>query len=189
MLPTDRVRYVCQNCRTVLYAPRDITEFVCADCGQHETRPRCSHRKTGPAINGIAKALLVLAVAGWTFVACDRHADAAQSLACDVAALARAEAGAVTAQRLAFETLDPAEGRVAREMVVAAVEQARTARALCSTAEPRAYVAPFEADADPWQTEAPAPLDATDLDATAVVLDLPAKLDALQAELSGMVRP
>jgi hypothetical protein len=184
MLTTDEdhAKYTCPTCRNDLWGPPEMTEYICGICGRVEKL-----RQYGNSRRALVGALLFIGTFGASYTACDAHA--AQSLACDVAALARAEAGAVTAQRLAFETLDPAEGRVAREMVVAAVEQARTARALCSTAEPRAYVAPFEADADPWQTEAPAPLDATDLDATAVVLDLPAKLDALQAELSGMVRP
>jgi hypothetical protein len=132
----------------------------------------------------ITRIALTLAIAGSTYAACDRHASAAQSLACDVAALARAEAGAVTAERAAFETLDPAESRVARELVTAAVEQLRAYRALCSVPG-EGQADPFEDQPKRWQDD----LGPGDLDATAMVLDLPARLDALQAELARTVRP
>ena len=84
-------------------------------------------------------------------------ARAAESPACDRSALARAEAAAVTAQRKAFESLDPAEGRVAAELVAAAVEQVRTARALCDVAAPSQSdpfdAAPAQDAIDPDQAE------------------------------------
>jgi hypothetical protein len=144
MLTTDEdhAKYTCPTCRNDLWGPPEMTEYICGICGRVENL-----RQYGNSRRALVGALLFIGTFGASYTACDAHA--AQSPACDVAALARAEAGAVTAQRLAFESLNPAESRVAREMVASAVEQLRAARALCAHEDPADAVAsstPFEAD-------------------------------------------
>jgi hypothetical protein len=76
----------------------------------------------------VRRIVLVLALAGGTYAACDAHAD---SLVCDHAALARAEATVLDAQaRYATATGWGAQNR-AVALVAAAGEQLRTARQLC----------------------------------------------------------
>jgi len=108
--------------------------------------------------------VLTLALAGATCPAATSRAD---SLACDLAALARAKAGVVDAQARYSMAGDWGAQNRALALVAAATEQLRTARALCSHPEPVELAAranPFEEDpfevssvAAPWHEPIPVP--------------------------------
>jgi hypothetical protein len=96
-------------------------------------------------MTAIRHALLTLALAGATFAACDRHANAA----CPQAG--PAEATLVDVQARLWELqLDPPSREPQRRALVAvlraAKEQLRSARAICSPAMPPAMANPFEED-------------------------------------------
>lgn len=80
----------------------------------------------------IRRIILVLGLALLSYAACDRHANAAESLYCDRAALIRAEAEANAAGRVLLACFDPDTCRLARELVARAVAQAEAARMLCA---------------------------------------------------------
>lgn len=105
--------------------------------------------------------------------------------------LAHAEAAAVVAQRVAWEAWTPAEEALARQLVAAAVEQLRTARAACSTGKPSPFEAnesvelvakasPFEPTVDPFDVQ-----DLTDADFA--ISDQ--MISEAAAGLAGSVRP
>jgi hypothetical protein len=81
----------------------------------------------------------------------------AESTACDHAALARAEAGLLPAQARYTAARDWGSQNRAVALVAAAGEQLRTAQALCTVTEVAPKLSPFEADADPFESESPAP--------------------------------
>jgi hypothetical protein len=172
----DRVCYTCPNCRNDLLGPPEMTEYRCGVCGHVEKL-----RRYGKSRRALFGALLFLGTFGASYTACDAHASASPC-----PDLARAEASMLTVQARQLQAFDPGETRIADALVAAAVEQLRTARVVCGTSQPPAYVSPFEPTVDPWE---PDDLDATDLDATAAVLDVPAKMGALQADLAKVVRP
>jgi hypothetical protein len=92
-----------------------------------------------------------------TLAAGAAHAD--QSPACDRAALIRAERGAVLAEAQYEQAQTWSQQNRALALVQATVEQARTARALCTVVtlpELAAKADPFD-DSDPFQAVAPAP--------------------------------
>lgn len=79
----------------------------------------------------IRRIMLVIGLALLSYAACDRHANAA-SLYCDRAALIHAEAEASSAERVQRACFAPDTCKLARELVKAAVEQAKAARMLCT---------------------------------------------------------
>jgi hypothetical protein len=76
------------------------------------------------------------------------------SLACDRASLSHAETTINEAQRVQFACMDPGECTLADQLVRAAVEQLRAARALCDVPAPA-----ISSGADPFEADAVATLD------------------------------
>ena len=103
-------------------------------------------------IGPIRFVLLALASAIATYAACDHHANASEHPACDRGALARAESAAVTAERLSYNARGADSALLAAQMIRAAGEQLRAARALCEVAE-AAPVFPFASEAEPFATD------------------------------------
>jgi hypothetical protein len=89
----------------------------------------------------IRRTLLLLALVGGAYAACDAHASPDEC----VRTLSRAEAEIVSAQ--ARYHANPSPQSLA--WVAAAVEQLRTARALCDVREPVSVEAPY---CDPFET-------------------------------------
>lgn len=110
----------------------------------------------------IVRIALYLALAGATYAACDRHADASECA--QSTAVARAEATLVDVQARLWEMqLDPPSKdpsrQALRNVLAAAAEEYRAQVAVCTPDAPASAAQPFD-ESNPWEEDAPATMAA-----------------------------
>jgi hypothetical protein len=129
----------------------------------------------------IVRIALYLAIAGATYAACDRHADASECA--QSPAVARAEATLVDVQARLWEMqLDPPSKepsrQALRDVLTAAAEEYRTAVAVCTPDAPASSAQPFD-NSEPWETDPPAAVAAEPDPAWCAVAGCDATVDSV----------